>query len=123
MRVSAAIAAAREYNKELIEYLKQGTPESPGPLDDLVQRFTEMIRHSDCNFGIVCFYENRHTDFSAKIKKLELPERYTKNLDKNGHGIVRMDFRDLICSYFCRLAPVNDKMNRLSPKTLPAFKA
>ncbi|EXU98174.1 ankyrin repeat protein [Metarhizium robertsii] len=88
VRVSAAIATETEFTRELIEYLKQGTPELPGPLDQLVQRFSEMIHHRDFNFDKVCFYETRRTDFSAKIKKMTLPESYTKNLDTKGRGIV-----------------------------------
>ncbi|KIL85180.1 ankyrin repeat protein [Fusarium avenaceum] len=86
LRVAVAIESGGEYNRELMEYLRQGTAQSPGPLDDLVQRFSEMIHHKDFKFGKVCFYETRHTNFSAYRKKL--PESYAARLDANGHGIV-----------------------------------
>ncbi|KAH6967166.1 hypothetical protein EDB82DRAFT_542181 [Fusarium venenatum] len=86
LRVAVAIQSGSEYNRELMEYLRQGTRESPGPLDDLVQRFSEMIHHEDFKFGKVCFYETRHTNFSAYRKKL--PEDYAARIDTNGHGIV-----------------------------------
>ncbi|KAM0229693.1 hypothetical protein ACHAPO_009761 [Fusarium lateritium] len=86
LRVAVAIESGGEYNRELMEYLRQGTPESPGPLDDLVQKFSEMIHHTDFKFGKVCFYETRHTNFSAYRKKL--PKDYAAQLDIDGHGIV-----------------------------------
>ncbi|QPC62822.1 hypothetical protein HYE67_005053 [Fusarium culmorum] len=86
LRVAVAIESGGEYNRELMEYLRQGTAESPGPLDALVQRFAEMIHHEDFKFGQVCFYETRHTNLSAYREKL--PKAYAARLDPNGHGIV-----------------------------------
>ncbi|RGP63215.1 ankyrin repeat [Fusarium longipes] len=86
LRVAVAVESGGEYNRELMEYLRQGTTEFPSPLDDLVQRFSEMVHHEDFKFGKVCFYETRHTNFSAYRKKL--PKSYADQLDANGHGIV-----------------------------------
>lgn len=86
LRIAVAIEAGHEYNRELMEYLRQGTAAAPSPLDALVQRFTEMIHHEDFKFGKVCFYETRHTDFSPYRKKL--PKNYADRLDETGHGIV-----------------------------------
>ncbi|CAG7557861.1 unnamed protein product [Fusarium equiseti] len=86
LRVRVASEVAGEYNRELMEYLKPGTIDAPSPLDDLVQRFTEMIHHADFSFGKVCFYETRCTDFTPHLRKL--PPSYASQLDKDGKGIV-----------------------------------
>lgn len=87
LRIAVAVETGREYSKELVEYLKKGSPSAPSPLDEVVQKFTELIAKKAFNLNVVCFYETRHTDFSAKLQSL--PEGYRqKELDKNGHGIV-----------------------------------
>ncbi|KAF5723137.1 ankyrin repeat [Fusarium mundagurra] len=90
MRVSVAIQAGLEYNRELMEYLRLGTPEAPGPLESLTQRFSEMIHHQSFKFGKSCFYETRHTNLSAYRSRL--PKSYANSLDDEGHGIVVAEF-------------------------------
>ncbi|KAK2612317.1 hypothetical protein QQS21_001743 [Conoideocrella luteorostrata] len=109
MRIAAAIESEGEYTQELIQYLRRGSPDCPGPLDSLVQRFCEMIRHKNSKFGVVCFYETRHTNFSAKIKRL--PKDYAKKLDANGHGIVVME--DSACLQGVTRIPLDVRHNML----------
>jgi hypothetical protein len=46
-----------------------------------------MVKHEAYKFDIVCVYETRHTNFSAKLSKL--PKGYAKEeLNADGHGIV-----------------------------------
>lgn len=90
LRILFAIDSKTEYARELIEYLRSGTPERPSPLDTLRQRFSEMIHNDQYKFAVVCFYETRRTNFSAKIKKL--PKQYAERLDRDGCGIVRSMF-------------------------------
>lgn len=78
-----------EYSRELIEYLHMGTKDRPGPLDELVNAFTELIQSDAFKFPVVCFYETRYTKFSAVLRTL--PKDFTQTaVDKNGHGIVSL---------------------------------
>lgn len=91
MRLAVARSAAEEqgiqYNKELITYLQLGSVDSPGPLDQLVARFTEMVADDKFRIPIACFYETAHTQHGALLKKL--PEGYEQtSISPHGHGIV-----------------------------------
>lgn len=92
MRLKAArLAAAEEgiqYSTELVSYLAPTTPDVPSPLDELVQRFREMVAHSEFKIPIVCFYETRHTNFSAYKSRLPKSDGPTE-FDGPGSGIVR----------------------------------
>jgi hypothetical protein len=114
LRLEMAADAATEYNRELIDYLRPGTRDAPSPLQDLIERFTYMIRQKDFNFGIICFYETRDTDFSPYKNKLS--PSYAGHLNENGHGIVSQTLVSLI-----RL--INQIESRSSRKLPPASKA
>ncbi|KAH6957864.1 hypothetical protein BKA56DRAFT_680749 [Ilyonectria sp. MPI-CAGE-AT-0026] len=91
MRLEAArLAAAEEgiqYSTELVSYLAPTTPDVPSPLNELVQRFGEMVAHSDFKIPVVCFYETRHTNFSAYKSRLPKSDAPTE-FDGPGSGIV-----------------------------------
>ncbi|KAJ2986541.1 hypothetical protein NUW58_g4975 [Xylaria curta] len=86
LRLAVARESGFECSQELVEYIR-GASGHRSLLDDLVQRFTEMIHDQAFKFDIVCFYETRHTNFSAILKKLP-PEYVQEQIDPNGHGIV-----------------------------------
>lgn len=78
-----------EYSRELVEYLRRGTIDKPGPLDELIDAFAELVQSSAFKFPVVCFYETRHTNFSAVLRTLPRDFAQTE-VDKNGHGIVSL---------------------------------
>lgn len=55
-------------------------------LDQLVQKFCEMVHHKDFNFPIACFYETLPTDFT-KVKQY-IPKAFANGLDPKNHKIV-----------------------------------
>jgi hypothetical protein len=87
LRIAVAIATGGEYSKELPQYLRGGNSHQPSPLDEVADKFYEMVKHEAYKFDIVCVYETRHTNFSAKRRKL--PKGYAEGeLNADGHGIV-----------------------------------
>ncbi|CZS81973.1 unnamed protein product [Fusarium graminearum] len=75
----------KQTNQNLIELLKQSTPDRPSPLDDLVGQFSNLLHNDDYKFPFICVYETIHTNMSAYDKKLG-PIFEKTGLDKNGHG-------------------------------------
>jgi hypothetical protein len=76
-----------EYSRELLEYLHTTTVDRPGPLDELVDCFTELIHSDIFRFPVVCFYETRATENGAVLSKL--PKDFIQTeVDENGRGIV-----------------------------------
>ncbi|PVH68034.1 hypothetical protein DL98DRAFT_475129 [Cadophora sp. DSE1049] len=82
LRAIVAIHMGREASSELIKYLDARGAE----LDELVQRFCEMVEHHEFKFPIVCFYETQRTDFSKVVK--ELPIEFVKCLNSDSTGIL-----------------------------------
>lgn len=76
-----------ESSNELLKYL-QNDASGRGELDELIQRFCEMVKRDQFKIPMVCFYENLPTDFTQVIK--HLPSGYRKMLDSNNRGIVSM---------------------------------
>lgn len=79
--------SSKQTNQNLIELLKQSTPDRPSPLDDLVGQFSNLLHNDDYKFPFICVYETIHTNMSAYDKKLG-PIFEKTGLDKNGHGNV-----------------------------------
>ena len=93
MRVDVARQAAAEegiqYSAELISYLTRSTVDGSNPLDEMVQRFHEMVADKDYNVSLACFYETRHTKHSASLSRVPRPKRNLQTeVDRDGHGIV-----------------------------------
>lgn len=83
-RVGAALERNDEHTWEFAQYLKMSTAERPSPLDEMVQRFSEMCSHDEFKFEIVCVYETRGTSLET-IKK-RAPSAL---LNEKGSDIVR----------------------------------
>jgi len=83
LRIAVARSMGGETSDELVQYLKT---DASRELDELVQRFCEMIRAKEFSFPIICFYETQWTDFTKVIKNLPLP--FVKQLDVNMKGIL-----------------------------------
>lgn len=91
LRIAVAMKAQMEenvvYSRELVEYLRSGTMDKPGPLDELVNTFSELIHSDAFKFPLVCFFENRKTDFSAILRNL--PSDYVQTvINERGCGYV-----------------------------------
>lgn len=87
LRIAVAYQNGKSYSRELIEYIRMGTQDKPGPLEEVITRFTELLINDPYRFRIVCFYEQCPTSFFAKLSKL--PQSYKqKEIDPNGFGIV-----------------------------------
>jgi hypothetical protein len=78
-----------EVSNELVKYLRNDAG-GRGELDELVQRFCEMLDNNELKFPMVCFYENQSTDFSKVVRNL--PPEFTKQLDSDNTGIVSFHF-------------------------------
>ncbi|KAK4038303.1 hypothetical protein C8A01DRAFT_17605, partial [Parachaetomium inaequale] len=91
LRIAVAMSASAEegveWCQELVQCLRRGTIDNPSPLDELFETFVELIQSSAFKFPVVCFYETRHTNFSAILRTLPKDFAQTE-VDKNGHGIV-----------------------------------
>ncbi len=100
LRVGVAMKARAEenieYSRELIEYLRRGTVDKPSPLDELIDTFAELIQSDRFKFPVVCFYETRHTKFSAVLRSLP-SDIAQAEIDKNGHGIVSLSHNSRYC--------------------------
>ena len=84
--IAVAIATGGEHSKELPQYLREGSSHQPSPLDELADKFCELVKYQAYKFDIVCIYETRYINHSAKRRKL--PKGYAEELDADGHGIV-----------------------------------
>lgn len=74
-----------ETSNDLVRYL-ENEPSERGELDELVQRFCEMLAAEEFKFPIFCFYETQRTDFTKVIRNL--PPEFLKLLDSDKKGIV-----------------------------------
>ncbi len=79
------------YSQELVQYLRSDSRSdgggAPSPLDELVQKFTEMTQHDAFKFPITCFYETRDARFSSYLARF--PANFQqKQIDPDGHDIV-----------------------------------
>jgi hypothetical protein len=70
VRIAAASLTDGILSRELVQYLRSGSRENPGPLDDLVQTFCLMMTNGDTKIDFVCFYETEPTRFSAVGEKI-----------------------------------------------------
>ncbi|RSL89781.1 hypothetical protein CEP51_001076 [Fusarium floridanum] len=85
LRVAVAIASGAETAKGLVAFLKS-EPDERRYLDQLVERFYDMINNKKLGIPVVFFYETRETDFTKVIKKL--PSKFVKTLDGKKRGIL-----------------------------------
>lgn len=117
LRLLVALLSGHKYSPRLVEYL-QGGCGNRSLLDELGQRFSEMIRLKSLNFKIVCFYETKATNYGAMLKKLPSnweQDKFVKSLiDPNGWGVVRLSYTITI-----KVLPADNY--RSLRDTLPAF--
>lgn len=77
--VDLARAQHDEFSQELSQYLRpHGRKDAgggPSPLDEVVQRFAELIHHEAFKVPVVCFYETRATKKSSLFKALPSENR------------------------------------------------
>ena len=83
LRIAVASLTDSEISQALVQYLHSGSRKSPSPLDELGQKFREMMTHDATKIDFCCFYETRDTDFSAIGKKLPDSDA-KKELEANG---------------------------------------
>lgn len=74
-----------ETSHEMVNYLRTDAG-GRRELDELVQRFCEMLEQDDFKIPMVCFYETQRTDFTKVISNLS-PE-FVKHLNGDCSGIV-----------------------------------
>ena len=76
IRIAEAQANGLQYSWELPQYLrtdKRGDPDAngrPSPLDDIIQEFTELIRHGRFKIPVVNFYETLPAGYDAFSRNL-----------------------------------------------------
>jgi hypothetical protein len=92
LRLAVAIQEGGEASSELLKYLRNDVG-GRGELDELVQRFREVIEHQRFKFPMVCFYETQSSDFTKVIK--DLPTEYAKQLNSDHTGIVSLHPRSM----------------------------
>lgn len=77
--IDLARAQHDEFSEELSQYLRphgrKDTGGGPSPLDEVVQRFAELINHEAFKVPVVCFYETRATKKSSLFKALPSERR------------------------------------------------
>lgn len=82
--IDLARAQRDEFSQELPQYLRPHGREDagggPSPLDEVVQRFAEMLHHEAFEVPIVCFYETRATKKISLFKGVP-PESRPENVD------------------------------------------
>lgn len=80
IRLKAAQVAWAEaggyYSAELPSLMALSSKDGSSQLDELVQKFGEMVAHQNFKVPVECFYETKPTDFSA----------YNSRLPDNGKG-------------------------------------
>lgn len=91
LRVEYAKTIAHEaglvYSNVLLQYMAKGDSETPGPLDELMQEFTQMLAHTGFKIPTVCFYENAPTSHKSTFQKL--PKEVSEgHYEENAEGIV-----------------------------------
>jgi hypothetical protein len=79
-----------ECSEELIQYLRtdmrDGKEGRPSPLDETIEKFTEMVNDAAFKIPIACFYENRATRYSSVLSGIS--ENTEHGIDADDHGIV-----------------------------------
>lgn len=91
---SAAKSEGRQISRELIQYLRMGTTIEPGPLDQLVDEFTQLVADNQFQFPMTCFFETAPTKHQALIDRF--PEGHVQTeIDPDGQDIVRLASRAL----------------------------
>ncbi|PHH87967.1 hypothetical protein CDD83_8168 [Cordyceps sp. RAO-2017] len=85
LRIAVAIWMGGAASDELVKYLRNDAS-GRGQLDEVIQRFCEMIEDSEFKIAIVCFYETQPTDFTKVV--CQLPPQFVKQLDNAYTGIV-----------------------------------
>jgi hypothetical protein len=114
LRVAVVIHIGGEVSNELVKYLKNDAS-GRGELDELVQRFCEIVQNDDLKFPMICFYETQRLDFSKVVR--DLPPQFTKQLDSNNTGIVSLHFT----SMWLALTPIARPAEfRLPSRSTPA---
>lgn len=82
--IDLARAQQNEFSQELSQYLRphgrKDTGGRPSPLNEVVQRFAEMIHHEAFKVPIICFYETRATKKSSLFRGLP-PENLPEHVD------------------------------------------
>ena len=96
LRIEAAMQAKPDdniqYSRELIQYLKLGTKDTPSPLDNLIHRFEESIINPKYRIPCASLYETQPTKFAASLLRLPADNGQT-TVDKHGEAIVSPDSR------------------------------
>lgn len=87
-RVEHAAASAHEtgalWSRHLLQYLGKGTPNEPGPLDQLVEDFTDFLGHF--RIPTSCLFETRPSAHKGYWDKV--PAGFDGEADRSGSGIV-----------------------------------
>jgi hypothetical protein len=92
LRIAVAVHMGGEVSNELVRYLRNDAG-GRGELDELIQRFCEMVENNELKFPMVCFYETLSTDFSKVIRNL--PPEFADQLDSDNTGIVSLHFTSM----------------------------
>ncbi|KAI0545030.1 hypothetical protein F4679DRAFT_562410 [Xylaria curta] len=82
------------HSQELIQYLRTDSRMDarglPSPLDDVVQRFSEMIHNTKfkSSTDVVCFYETLPTNYESVLKALDNSNMPNESeFDPSGHAV------------------------------------
>ncbi|XP_044720024.1 ankyrin repeats (3 copies) domain-containing protein [Hirsutella rhossiliensis] len=127
LRVVVAIHMRGDSSSELVKYLGNDAG-GRGELDEIVQRFCEMVEDKEFKFPMVCFYETQPTDFTTVIRKL--PPEFIKCLGSDNKGIlverhsaclqgprrIGLDVRHAMLSKYA--GPEDDAFKRVSTRLL-----
>lgn len=110
LRVVTAMAMTEGQSPNLVKFLRRD--HQGEELDQLIQKFCEMVHHKDFNFPIACFYETLPTDFT-KVKGY-LPKSFTDCLGPKNQRIVG----SLYANHF----DTNSNLESLLGEIRPVFK-
>ncbi|KAI1739554.1 ARM repeat-containing protein [Xylaria scruposa] len=88
LRIEVAVSMGGEASDKMVKYLKNSNngKRELDELDELVQRFRQLVADEKFNFPMICFYETRRTDFKKVINKLS--PGYVARLKGDESGIL-----------------------------------
>ncbi|KAF9773651.1 hypothetical protein IL306_008516 [Fusarium sp. DS 682] len=124
-----------QYSMELIQYLKEGTDDTPSPLDDLMQRFQESIHNLKYSIPHACLYETQPAQHAGPLSRLSPEDRNRQTvIDKHGkagsgkstlikEAVARAeamprDSKSICLSYFFDPAKYDGLATQISPQGL-----
>ncbi|KAI0855015.1 ARM repeat-containing protein [Xylaria cubensis] len=85
LRIAVAESMGGEVSNEMVKYLRN-SDDGRRELDELVQRFRELIEQEAFKFPMICFYETRQTDFRKVMRNL--PRAFVQELGGRESGIL-----------------------------------